>query len=777
MKRYLKKMTICTTLILLFGVAIMLSAMNAEAATTKKVNTLVISSRSDKSHPSRGVAKDMVKVFERNTYPGYENHVYKYFYNANKPAASVNTSESEASKKGSSYAYLKKMLDKAYSDSSSADVNVLYYTGHTVEIEDLMLDGITQKALPLSSTIGEKNIKIKEFVQLLAKYKGNFIVISDTCYSQAFYTQGVAKLTTGKNRFTCMLVNLDIWETFGCGYTQNLLEGIGYSNTYKSTPADKDKDGFITPREAHEYAGKNAKDPIIRIENAYVELYPGKLADFPLFHHADLKNDTSTVTLYYSGKNETQTLKKMFAANRSPKNINHIFETIISDTKVVKVNSLSKTNKASKWDIQLTLKKSGTARIEFYLAKEMKTKNRTTGKTSTYKQICEGSHPFTLLITVQKRKLELDQKKMTLRIGEKKELKSTVEGESKKVTWSSSDKSIASVSKDGVIKAKMTGTVTITATANGISKSCEVKIPIFQYGSGTKKDPYQVRTWEEFNHIADEEYTGCWFVQTQNITVSETGREQKRFQGHYNGKGYSILCNHRHHVWTDYRDTDKVWGFLIQENAENSVIENLTIQDYYAYGFSSATVHCNISLLVYTNAGIIQNCTVVNGSGGNYNCFIDAICKENLETGIVKNCKASGCRGINLIGVNRGIVQSCMITNCNTCLAYSNLQGRLEDCKVENCSFSSDYEPLTAITNYNDALIKGCEVNNSTIRLTNKKKTRCAGICVRNTGTIESCTLRGTKVLIGLGGNWGETEGSQIAVENTGVIKDTVFLE
>ena len=59
----------------------------------------------------------------------------------------------------------------------------------------------------------------------------------------------------------------------------------------------------------------------------------------------------------------------------------------------------------------------------------------------------------------------------------------------------------------------------------------------------------------------------------------------------------------------------------------------------------------------------------------------------------------------------------------------------------------------------------------------NKKKTRCAGICVRNTGTIESCTLRGTKVLIGLGGNWGETEGSQIAVENTGVIKDTVFLE
>lgn len=56
------------------------------------------------------------------------------------------------------------------------------------------------------------------------------------------------------------------------------------------------------------------------------------------------------------------------------------------------------------------------------------------------------------------------------------QLKATVTGKSKKVTWSSSNKKIATVSSKGKVTAKKAGTAVITAKANGKTAKCTVTV-------------------------------------------------------------------------------------------------------------------------------------------------------------------------------------------------------------------------------------------------------------------------------------------------------------
>ena len=56
------------------------------------------------------------------------------------------------------------------------------------------------------------------------------------------------------------------------------------------------------------------------------------------------------------------------------------------------------------------------------------------------------------------------------------QLKATVKGASKKVTWKSSNKKVATVSPKGRVTAKKTGVVVITAKANGKIAKCNVTV-------------------------------------------------------------------------------------------------------------------------------------------------------------------------------------------------------------------------------------------------------------------------------------------------------------
>ena len=82
-------------------------------------------------------------------------------------------------------------------------------------------------------------------------------------------------------------------------------------------------------------------------------------------------------------------------------------------------------------------------------------------------------------VVVNKTSIELDVMDITLStsgVGSSIKLNPTVSGKSSKVKYSTSNKSIATVSSKGVVKGKNTGTAVITATANGVSTSCSVTV-------------------------------------------------------------------------------------------------------------------------------------------------------------------------------------------------------------------------------------------------------------------------------------------------------------
>ena len=93
----------------------------------------------------------------------------------------------------------------------------------------------------------------------------------------------------------------------------------------------------------------------------------------------------------------------------------------------------------------------------------------------------DGGFTATCKVTVKipVTKVTLNKTKLTLGAKEKFTLKATVKpnnATSKKVSWNSSNKKVATVSSKGVVTTKKTGKVTITAKADGKSKKCTITV-------------------------------------------------------------------------------------------------------------------------------------------------------------------------------------------------------------------------------------------------------------------------------------------------------------
>ena len=72
--------------------------------------------------------------------------------------------------------------------------------------------------------------------------------------------------------------------------------------------------------------------------------------------------------------------------------------------------------------------------------------------------------------------LKLNKTSTNIVCGKNETLKATLKGSTSKITWKSSDKSIATVDSNGKITAKMAGSVTITATVAGKTAKCNVTV-------------------------------------------------------------------------------------------------------------------------------------------------------------------------------------------------------------------------------------------------------------------------------------------------------------
>ncbi len=142
-------------------------------------------------------------------------------------------------------------------------------------------------------------------------------------------------------------------------------------------------------------------------------------------------------------------------ATVAPSNADNKNVTWKSDNE--KVATVSSTGK-------VTAKKAGTATITVTTVDG--------GKTATCKVTVKANK-------VPVKSVSLNKTKLTLGAKEKFTLKATVKpsnATSKKVSWKSSNKKVATVSSKGVVTTKKTGKVTITAKADGKSKKCTITV-------------------------------------------------------------------------------------------------------------------------------------------------------------------------------------------------------------------------------------------------------------------------------------------------------------
>ena len=91
-------------------------------------------------------------------------------------------------------------------------------------------------------------------------------------------------------------------------------------------------------------------------------------------------------------------------------------------------------------------------------------------------------------VIVSEPTLTVEQANVSIAVGETAQLNATVQGASQTITWTSSDESVATVDANGVVTGVKKGTATITASANGIKDTTEVRIQSNQRSSNGKSN-------------------------------------------------------------------------------------------------------------------------------------------------------------------------------------------------------------------------------------------------------------------------------------------------
>ena len=407
-----------------------------------QVHALVISGDKD----TKSSASKMFNCLKQNKLPKYKTistNIKKLFYHAEGGGIDAGT--------------LNDSLELAFGSSTSSDLNILYYSGHGNYVENAKHQVITaQTGIGLNNHVNfdMATYKFSDLALKLSGYRGKFVVILDCCVAENFYLSGVSRLSSSvRNRFTCLLSSKSNQFAYGnkvtnnVAYTNRLLKGAGYSS-YKKLPADSAVgryDGVLTAKEIFSYTDKNYGVPKIAPQTPV--LYGNDSVQ--LFQMGYLKLKKSSVSLNLYNK-KTLSLSSSLSKHRCSKS--RKVKWTSSNHSVASVSSTGK----------VTAKKTGRAVITAYL-------------TDSSGNRCLGSEAK-CTVTVKKPSIKLSPAKASIAVGCKQKLKVTVTNGSQKVTWTSSKKSVASVSSSGVVTAKKKGTAVITARANGVTAKCRITV-------------------------------------------------------------------------------------------------------------------------------------------------------------------------------------------------------------------------------------------------------------------------------------------------------------
>ncbi|MCH5253137.1 MAG: Ig-like domain-containing protein [Lachnospiraceae bacterium] len=118
---------------------------------------------------------------------------------------------------------------------------------------------------------------------------------------------------------------------------------------------------------------------------------------------------------------------------------------------------------------------------------------------------------------------KLNKTKLTLNAGASYILK--VKDPSASVKWSSSKKSVASVSKKGKVTAKNAGTATITAKIKNKKLRCKVTVKQKASGKGTKANPKSAYTTTTFDYYEEGKNRGRFSIKLLSFVSGDEAAE------------------------------------------------------------------------------------------------------------------------------------------------------------------------------------------------------------------------------------------------------------
>ena len=388
----------------------------------------------------------ILTLFKKDRIPNYKNngHIYTYSYSTDKKTLQK---KNEQQKVVSNFYTT---INKTFSGSTDKDLNVFYYVGHglTSPNKNNGYGGIPIGYFPgygLSSPSKDfERITYVQLMETLNKYHGKFVIIIDACVSGSVVDAAKATLSSSDLKRYIFLTSTSNTKVAWGPKLSNCINSTLNSNFQK---ADKNKDGCMSLTELYDYIIKKNGNFRLLQEPLLYTTNRGFFDDLSLFQFNYTKLSASSISVQKSSK---KTLK---VAIKGPKSIKHKVKYKSSNSNVASVNSKG----------CVTGKSAGTAIISVYLI-DNRGKECINTKSSCVVKVYESAS------------IKLNKSSVSLYVKDTAYVSASVTGKSSKITWKSSNSSIASVNSNGKITGKKAGTCKITATANGKRATCTVTV-------------------------------------------------------------------------------------------------------------------------------------------------------------------------------------------------------------------------------------------------------------------------------------------------------------
>ena len=393
----------------------------------------------------KDTCEKMTAIFKKTRIPTYKNssNIYTYSYNTDSSKLKSKKEQKEVVNG------INNTIRKAFAKSTNKDLNIFYYVGHGVPpTKENGYGGIPigyyNTVFDIVSSKDNEKISFVELIKTLNLYKGKFIIIIDCCRAGALYNAASEELSESDlNRFM-FLVSTDYkTDEFADQLSRSMISAI--NNEF--IKADENRDGCLTLPELFAYLKR--KHPVLfsynkpSISSNNIDFF----GDLPVFQFNYTKLFASSISL---SKGMKQTLKTSI---KGPKSIKHKLKYSSSNSRVASVDSKGR----------VTGKSSGTAIISVCLI-------------DNKGQECISTKSSCVVKVYETTGIKLNSSSISLYVKDSTYISASVSGKSSKVTWKTSNSSVATVDSNGKVTGKKAGTCKITATANGKKAICTVTV-------------------------------------------------------------------------------------------------------------------------------------------------------------------------------------------------------------------------------------------------------------------------------------------------------------